>query len=1550
NSDVTFKDDVTLAAGDTPTTLNGNVTLDGLKFQSGGNATFGNDATAQITLSTDNVSISTTANNSNLVFNGAVDGSQNLNLQTNGTGNITFNSAVGSQTSVGDIQATSTGTTRFNSTVQAASLTTNTGGETQLNGNVTTTGTLGQNYGDNLRIDNSITLNSGNSPVNFSSTVNSQTGEANDLTITSGTGNITFNDQVGNNQPLGNLQANSTGTTSFNSTVQAASVTTDAGGETQLKGDVTTTGTLGQNYSDNLRIKNSTTLNSGNSPVNISGTLDSETGESNNLTVTSGTGNITFNSQIGNSQPLGDLQANSTGTTSFNSTVQAASVHTNTGGTTQLNGNVTTTGSQGQTYDDSLSLTGDITLTGAELNFNNTVSGTGNLKLQPLSPTQAIAIGGSDNTTSALDLTVTEVGNIQNGFASITIGRPDGMGTITIDSIEFKDPVTIQSPVASGTTDQYGPTTGSIDVNGLLRGTDNASIFLNAPRINLKNNIITPGQTITLGQPNGIMVLHNDVELKTNDSGINEGKIIVESIVTGLQQDQQLLTLTLGINGQAILRGSVGNPYRLRGLTINNELGTVIIGGENGTLPGDSANIFKEVIVNALQTTLSGIVRTLEGNITLNGNVTLIADTVLNTGTAAGGNIYFNGTLDSEYNEYNDLRLIAGTGHILFNKTVGAGTGRELGAIIIENAENVSSNSTIAGASFTQLAGSGTTTLNGDITTTAPAGVNITTDKDITTTNITSAGGGIALTSQTGNVVTSNLNADDGPVNITANNGLITTANIAGEGVNLNAQKDITTAHVTAENGGITFTSQLGAVASGNLTATGETQGNAVTVSALGDVNTGNIDTSSPNGTGGAIAITSKGGAVTSGVLNASGDAAGGAIAVNAQNNIIVGNLNSTSAQGTGGAIALKSQQGTITSSTITSSGATGGGAVTVSTPQNITVSDINSAANAGKGGAIALSSQIGIITGGNLTSSGFAGGGKIDVLTLGNLQFGQIDSSSLAGTAGKVTLNNQQPEYINGAPGINLAFINAQGALPGGGVDITTDGYFRATEIFLSQIGMSVSIATKGDPIVIRHGGGTAFDPFEAGNFIKNGTAGAISDGFGFLGTILPIQSFPEPIEQSQIQIIPRKPFTTNLPFKTLYPTVPNSSSVTEADTEVSNLDSIVADAFTDYLGPQPSVNNPADAPKILDRIQQQTSIRSAFIYATFFSDRLELTLVTAQGKKFISVPDATKEKVLAEAKKMNREITNPVKRRTTSYLSPSQQLYKWLIGPLQAELAAQNINNLVFIMDAGLRSLPVAVLHDGQGFLVEKYSVGIMPSLSLTDTSYVDIKNAPVLAMGISQANELAKEHSLAPLPAVPLELQTIVGIRPGKAFLDNKFTLENLQSQRQGAPIIHLATHGEFKSGPLENSYILMWDKLLRLDQVRQLGWNQRPSVELLVLSACRTATGDEKAELGFAGFAVQAGVKSALASLWYVSDEGTSGLMTEFYQQLQTAPIKAEALRQAQLGMIRGEVRLEGGQLRSSRGNVSLPPSLSELGDRNLSHPYYWAAFTMIGSPW
>ena len=411
------------------------------------------------------------------------------------------------------------------------------------------------------------------------------------------------------------------------------------------------------------------------------------------------------------------------------------------------------------------------------------------------------------------------------------------------------------------------------------------------------------------------------------------------------------------------------------------------------------------------------------------------------------------------------------------------------------------------------------------------------------------------------------------------------------------------------------------------------------------------------------------------------------------------------------------------------------------------------------------------------------------------------------------------------------------------------------------------------------------------------------------------------------------------------------NNNSVAISTAELADLDRQRTDEYTDYLGKESDdesdgVENAASA---LRKIAEQTGNQSAVVYVTLLPNQIELVLFTPEGVPIRQVvPDVGEEEVLATARELHRNITHPHFRNSDRYLKSAGQLYQWLIAPLKDELTVAQTDTLLFSMDEGLRALPIAALHDGKQFLVEQYSFSMIPSLSLIDTRYRALQNTQALGMGASTFTDLN------PLPAVPVELSAITQhIWQGEAFLNESFTRNNLVAERQEFPypIVHLATHGEFQSGDPSNSYIQLWDEKLRLDELRLLGWNN-PAVELLVLSACKTAVGDPQAELGFAGLAVAAGVKSAMASLWYVSDEGTLALMTEFYSHLTDSQIKAEALRQAQIAMIRGHVSVEAGELRGSglRGSIPLPPELAHFENTNLSHPYYWSAFTTIGSPW
>ena len=406
------------------------------------------------------------------------------------------------------------------------------------------------------------------------------------------------------------------------------------------------------------------------------------------------------------------------------------------------------------------------------------------------------------------------------------------------------------------------------------------------------------------------------------------------------------------------------------------------------------------------------------------------------------------------------------------------------------------------------------------------------------------------------------------------------------------------------------------------------------------------------------------------------------------------------------------------------------------------------------------------------------------------------------------------------------------------------------------------------------------------------------------------------------------------------------------DLDLEVAALEQDRLQEFGRFLGRNLSdtTMSAASAREALQAVAEQTGNQSAAIYVTLLPDRLDLLVFSSNDEPIRQSVEVGRDEVIEAVADLRYAISNPRARLRGSqrHLEIGQQFHDWLIAPIADELAANEIDTLVFSMPAGLRGLPVAALYNGDRFLVEDYSLGLIPSLALVDMRYRPLADTEVLAMGASEFS------SLASLPAVPLELETIANsLWDGTTLLNESFTRENIvrSRARNPYPILHLATHGEFGSGE-NGSFIQLWDEQLKLDEIRELGWND-PPVELLVLSACRTAVGDAEAELGFAGFAVAAGVKSALASLWYVSDVGTMTLMAQFYHHLSEADIKAEALREAQMALIRNDYELlETGEIYfpSLDRSFPLPEGARASEIRNLSHPYYWSAFTMIGSPW
>jgi CHAT domain-containing protein len=264
--------------------------------------------------------------------------------------------------------------------------------------------------------------------------------------------------------------------------------------------------------------------------------------------------------------------------------------------------------------------------------------------------------------------------------------------------------------------------------------------------------------------------------------------------------------------------------------------------------------------------------------------------------------------------------------------------------------------------------------------------------------------------------------------------------------------------------------------------------------------------------------------------------------------------------------------------------------------------------------------------------------------------------------------------------------------------------------------------------------------------------------------------------------------------------------------------------------------------------------------------------------------------------------------------YLPLAQKLYDWLIRPAEQDIANSKVQTLVFVLDGPMLNLPMAILQDGQKFLIENYAIAYTPGLQLLDSKRLVRGQITALKAGITQAREIILSSSktpimFSPLPFVKQELETIQLKIKGELLLDEEFTTTAIQKEINSIPfpVVHLATHGQFSSKQ-EDTFILTWDDRLSVNQLNTMLRSReetgRNPIELLVLSACQTAAGDERAALGLAGVAVRAGARSTLATLWLVSDEGTAELMTRFYQELTDTSIsKAEALRRAQVALLK-----------------------------------------------
>lgn len=330
-----------------------------------------------------------------------------------------------------------------------------------------------------------------------------------------------------------------------------------------------------------------------------------------------------------------------------------------------------------------------------------------------------------------------------------------------------------------------------------------------------------------------------------------------------------------------------------------------------------------------------------------------------------------------------------------------------------------------------------------------------------------------------------------------------------------------------------------------------------------------------------------------------------------------------------------------------------------------------------------------------------------------------------------------------------------------------------------------------------------------------------------------------------------------------------------------------------------------------------QSLGVGTAVLYPIVLPDRMELLLnIGTEIKRYVV---AEKEVTVLEAARRLRVTVES--QRTRAYLAPAQTLYRWLIAPIAADLLGANITTLVTIPDRALRAVPMAALHDGERFLGERMAVVMAPGLELTDPRPLPARAAKSLLVGLSESAQ-----GFPALLHVETELDNISGRFAGRTLKNEAFVRAELEKAltRERYHIAHIASHGEF-SGDVRESFVLAYDGKISVDALaRYIGFNRfrDDPLDLLTLSACQTAAGDEHAGLGLAGITVKAGARSALASLWPIHDEATSLLMTEFYRQLGTPGVsKAQALRRAQ-------------------------QQLAAI--TRYRHPGYWSGFVLIGN--
>jgi CHAT domain-containing protein len=388
------------------------------------------------------------------------------------------------------------------------------------------------------------------------------------------------------------------------------------------------------------------------------------------------------------------------------------------------------------------------------------------------------------------------------------------------------------------------------------------------------------------------------------------------------------------------------------------------------------------------------------------------------------------------------------------------------------------------------------------------------------------------------------------------------------------------------------------------------------------------------------------------------------------------------------------------------------------------------------------------------------------------------------------------------------------------------------------------------------------------------------------------------------------------------------------ELDTALVAIDSLKVAELQNYFA------NDCVIVPVAQRVDEVgDSVATAVLSTAMFQDHLAVILSLPDNSKKFAQINRARGNLVSLIKRFRIDLEEGRYQLPNEYdLSPAQELYTILVKPFEADLAG--IKTLVFVNDGLLRSIPMAALHDGQGFLIEKFAVATTPSLTLTTPQRLDRPSLNALLLGLSESSEIP-ERPFSELPAVETELTTVSQQLPNsKILLNEAFSIESLQQalKQSDYRILHIATHGTFGFDPEENFVVTgakkptengkFYNETLTIGElenvIRAVNDPTRAPIELLTLTACETAIGDDRATLGLAGVAIRAGVRSAIATLWSVNADSPAELISQFYENLQDPTLtKAEALQKAQVAMLHSD-------------------------NYTNNHPFHWAPFILIGN--